>query len=1404
MPQEVARAAESRVPLVATKQESAGVLPQPLRKKTVALATRVSQLAVKGPTKECNAAEKSAALQVHCAKAVLTTACAAGTSIEPVLAEALETHPLNIGKGLGRYNLLNEKAYDSWCDLLPSGLDQALALAMVPKKSKPLGHAGSNMEYMRWALASEDGKIDVAGFGRALDERRQMINAAEKQSTNTSSALNNKSLGLPIQTLAAGLPAAISGWTNLTGYTHPVGRVNDLLIDNTGTTTTRTMWAGTDGGGIWKTTNGGTVNPTWTPINDFSGSLSIGKILRSPRNTTEMYASTNPYGAHAYSPFGILKSNDGGNTWNQLPSTSPTASVDWEFVTSFAIHPAGVGGFDVLLAATFTGIFQSSDSGATWTKIASGFGSWVAFHPTDGSRRAYAINDGRIHVTTNGIWTGAASNLLVADGSASFTKFAFAPSDVNILYALTNVTGNLTSLLRSADGGATWTAVATPTNIFFHSQYLNYTGGLWVDPTNANRIHVMEARAFSTLDATTATSTTGWAQSTVYWVDHHGSAADPGFNGTTNKIFYATDDGGIYRYNDVDVLTGGLAVGLGLTVSELYDVGGRAPGPYAFAAQDTGVRFYRQTVADPVMRWRLRNTGPGIGDGVRVVADRNNPTTLYAATQFLNLHRSTDGGVNSTLICQGITDVACTTQSGNAAFLAPFILDPNNQSLMLAGAASLWRSTDVTATTPTWATIHSGSGSVVSAIAIAPSDSNVIWVAYQNGAVYKTANGLATTPTWTPVSVPAGNKLKIFIDRTDAQTVYLGLSGFAPNRLQKTINGGSTWQSVAGLPSAGVFAIEAHPAKPSWLYVGTSVGLFTSENSGATWSASNEGPANVQVSALHWYSETGNTAELLVGTFGRGVWKATVMANNGPTLSVTKTGTGTGNVVSAPAGIDCGVTCSNTFALNTLVTLVAAADAGMTFAGWSGGGCSGTGPCTVTISAAQSVSATFNVLEAFPTNCTLPAGWVTPAGANGGWSVATDRKRSGTCSLKSNPIGNGTISVPAKAQVQATGNFAAGNVSFFYNVSSEANFDCLRVYVDTVSRAEIGSNCTSTSGFGQSGNITTWTQVTIPLASGTHSIVWSYEKDNSTVAGSDAAWIDDVTLPPLANGGSLQFASAASSVNETSGSVILNVTRTAGSGGAASVAYATANGTATAGADYGAQTGTLNWADGDSADKTITLPIFNNPGAEGTETFTVTLSAASGAALGSPATTTVSIVEPAPTLQFNGALSRITHPSLGACAIPLSHTLPLNGAINIEPRQRGTTHRVVFQFNGVVNSVGSVALTDALNQPIGAATGGALGGNEFEVLLTGALDGQRVMVSLTGVNGTLSAQTPIGFLVGDFANTRIVSASDISAVKATSGQALGLANCRYDVNVDGTISNADVSMVKARSGLSVP
>jgi hypothetical protein len=128
---------------------------------------------------------------------------------------------------------------------------------------------------------------------------------------------------------------------------------------------------------------------------------------------------------------------------------------------------------------------------------------------------------------------------------------------------------------------------------------------------------------------------------------------------------------------------------------------------------------------------------------------------------------------------------------------------------------------------------------------------------------------------------------------------------------------------------------------------GTQVTLTAAAASGSTfagWSGACSGTGTCTV--------TMSAARSATATFN-------AVATPRYTLAVSKTGGGSGTVSSSPAGISCGSTCSHSYTSGTEVTLTAAAASGSTFAGWSGA-CSGTGTCSVSLTAAKTVTATFN------------------------------------------------------------------------------------------------------------------------------------------------------------------------------------------------------------------------------------------------------------------------------------------------------------------------------------------------------------------------------------------------------------------------------------------------------------
>ena len=100
-------------------------------------------------------------------------------------------------------------------------------------------------------------------------------------------------------------------------------------------------------------------------------------------------------------------------------------------------------------------------------------------------------------------------------------------------------------------------------------------------------------------------------------------------------------------------------------------------------------------------------------------------------------------------------------------------------------------------------------------------------------------------------------------------------------------------------------------------------------------------------------------------------------------LTVTRAGAGDGTVTGA--GIDCGTDCTEDVAVGAMVELVATPAAGEVFFGWSGGGCAGTGSCTVTVTAATTVTATFDECVRGAVTCSAASGLYTACGADGAY-----------------------------------------------------------------------------------------------------------------------------------------------------------------------------------------------------------------------------------------------------------------------------------------------------------------------------------------------------------------------------------------------------------------------------------
>ena len=203
---------------------------------------------------------------------------------------------------------------------------------------------------------------------------------------------------------------------------------------------------------------------------------------------------------------------------------------------------------------------------------------------------------------------------------------------------------------------------------------------------------------------------------------------------------------------------------------------------------------------------------------------------------------------------------------------------------------------------------------------------------------------------------------------------------------------------------------------------GTSVTLKAAPAAGSTfagWSGACSGTAACVV--------TMSAAKSVTATFKPQTTSAKY------TLTVTKAGSGAGTVTSNPAGINCGSACSYGFASGASVTLTAAPASGSTFAGWSGA-CTGTGTCTVPMSAAKAVKATFNKTQTKSNTYTFKvvrsgSGTVTssPAGINCGTVCSATFPMGTSVTLKAVPATGYTF---GGSNTNCANNVCTANISF--------------------------------------------------------------------------------------------------------------------------------------------------------------------------------------------------------------------------------------------------------------------------------------------------------------------------------------------------------------------------------------
>ncbi|MEO8428745.1 MAG: hypothetical protein ABI651_16730 [Verrucomicrobiota bacterium] len=689
-----------------------------------------------------------------------------------------------------------------------------------------------------------------------------------------------------IEQFRASVPGTIAAalgtqrWVNigpapiLDGATDPSlpvsGRVADIAVDPGN----RDHWLiGAAQGGIWETRDAGT---TWAPRTDDQVSLAMGAIAFAPSDPRIVYAGTGEalFTSTAYGGEGVLKSADGGATWQYLSSTAAWFSL--ARFSDLRVDPANP---DVVVAATLSanpegcGIMKSTDGGLTWSRKLLGNATDLEIAPKNFARQYAAITDlggdlsialqrstdaGEKWTPINGPWTSLI-------GGAGRVELAIAPSNPKVLYAsIPTFQGRASLGIWRTDNAwevtPKWIQIPNPPEI----GNLFYSHELIVDPTNPAVLFFGGTRLWR-YEHDGWTDVTGNAHLDTHTLAWAGKRL---ISGNDGGVWSSTDDGNTWSSHNSN-----------LSITQFYH-GALHPTDPTFAlggSQNSGTE-----------KWTGHDAWADIldGDGSHNAVSSSDPDHDWAVSaSLLRVFRTTDGG-------RSIFSATSDMDRRGAAFIAPLEKCPHNDDLFIAGSDNLWKTTDFfSAADPTWVSNGPEMDWPITALAFAPSDLKGDTYAFGTllGDLRMTTDGGNTWMDMNPKGIiPSFTVTDLAFDPGNANILWVTLSGFSNSHVFKTRNalfGPPVWSDVSPPISIPHNSIVLNPLDPKIVYVGTDLGVWNSLDGGLSWThlGPDRGLPNLAVLDLEINP---NTGRLFAFTFGRGAFMLTLPSpkNTGPTI----------------------------------------------------------------------------------------------------------------------------------------------------------------------------------------------------------------------------------------------------------------------------------------------------------------------------------------------------------------------------------------------------------------------------------------------------------------------------------------------------------------------------------------
>ena len=679
------------------------------------------------------------------------------------------------------------------------------------------------------------------------------------------------------------------------------------------------IWLGSAGGGLWKSTVGGKGVNAWSFVPTGFPVSSVTSVAIAPDDNKIMYIGTGEVYTYGSSTnglidrptrgsvgIGILKSTDGGASWKK--------SLDWSYQQQKGIWKIIVNPYksSTVYAATTEGVYKSTNAGSTWALVLDQkMVTDMAIDKSDtsivyaGVGNMSSVNKGLYQTQNAGkSWT-ILSNGLPKNSQNGRIIVSVCEGNTNVVMAAVYNAYSTVGIYRSSNKGKSWRQVLPVSEICSYQGW--YARGLLIKSDDTNSVVIGGVELFrSKSGGNNFAQVSNLNNPSTLHSDIHDIIANPN---DPSKIYVLTD-GGLYRSDDFGTSY--------YECTDAYVTSQHYIGSTSFVDTSTILSGLQDnySIGYQGNKYWIGLVG---GDGCYNAINHKNESVQYVAYQYLNVYRTTTGGSNYSSIINSPSDPAGTNRT---AFLAPYLLCPSNPDVMYAAGDSMLKSTDGGTNISNIGPGKLDGGNIILSIAVSESSTDSIYCATAPSDarpmhVFRSIDGGKNYKDITGTNLPNRYPRRITVNPHNSKELYIVYSGFGNGHIFKSTDAGNSWTDISvDLPNIPFHCLMVYPRNTKYLFAGSDIGAFTSNDGGKTWKDFSEGWGDMAMVFDLVYSPIDQS--ILAFTHGRGVYRRSlkplfVGIPNNPTI-------GNGfTIYPNPAKSTAFIQADNTFTQNTQI-----------------------------------------------------------------------------------------------------------------------------------------------------------------------------------------------------------------------------------------------------------------------------------------------------------------------------------------------------------------------------------------------------------------------------------------------------------------------------------------------------